>query len=143
MRKSFILFLFSAAVFQLKAQDKIDRAIENLEQNYTQEKVYLLLDKDKYVVGDNIYFKSFVFNGYGRSAISSTLFVELYDHNKNLVDKKTLFLKDGEGDGTFVLNEFLNEEDLKKNLGNLVPVKRSDIFAPKKNLNYLSRIFKN
>jgi len=110
MRKSFIFFLFVVGIMQFKAQDRIDKAIQNLEQNYTQEKVYLLLDKDKYVVGDNIYFKSFVFNGYGRSEISNTLFVELYDHNKNLVDKRTVFLKNGEGDGTFTLTNFLNED---------------------------------
>lgn len=110
MKKIFLFFLYVVGMSQFDAQDKIDKAIQNLEQNYPQEKVYLLLDKDKYVVGDNIYFKSFVFNGYNRSAISSTLLVELYDHNKNMVDKKTVFLKDGEGDGTFVLNDFLNED---------------------------------
>lgn len=110
MKKIFIFFLYVVGMSQLTAQDKIDKAVQNLEQNYTQEKVYLLLDKDKYVVGDNIYFKSFVFNGYGRSTISNTLFVELYDHNKNLVDKKNVYLKNGEGDGTFVLNDFLNED---------------------------------
>lgn len=110
MRKFFIFFLCVVGISQFNAQDKIDKAIENLEHNYTQEKVYLLFDKDKYVVGDNIYFKSFVFNGYTRSRVSNTLFVELYDHKKNLVDKKTVFLKDGEGDGTFILNESLNED---------------------------------
>ena len=110
MKKIFIFFLYVVGMSQLSAQDRIDKAIQNLEQNYPQEKVYLLLDKDKYIVGDNLYFKSYVFNGYGRSTISNTLFVELYDHNKNLVDKKTVFLKNGEGDGTFVLNDFLNED---------------------------------
>lgn len=110
MRKSFIFFLYVVGMMQFKAQDKIDKAIQNLEQNYTQEKVYLLLDKDKYVVGDNIYFKSFVLNGYNRSTISNTLFVELYDHSKNLVDKRTIALKNGEGDGTFVLTEALKED---------------------------------
>lgn len=110
MKKIFIFFLYVVGMSQLNAQDRIDKAIENLEQNYTQEKAYLLLDKDRYVVGDNLYFKAFVFNGYGRSTISNTLFVELYDHNKNLVDKKTVFLTKGEGDGTFTLNEFLNED---------------------------------
>lgn len=110
MRKILFFFLFIISISQIHGQDSIDKAIENLEHNYTQEKVYLLFDKEKYVVGDNIYFKSFVFNGYNRSKVSNTLFVELYDHNKNMVDKKTVFLKNGEGDGTFTLNEFLNED---------------------------------
>ncbi|WP_312418417.1 hypothetical protein [Epilithonimonas sp.] len=110
MRKSFIFFLYVVGMMQFKAQDKIDKAVQNLEQNYIQEKVYVLLDKDNYVVGDNIYFKSFVFNGYSRSTISSTLFVELYDHSKNLVDKRTIALKNGEGDGSFTLTEALKED---------------------------------
>lgn len=110
MRKSFIFFLYVVGMMQFKAQDKIDKAVQNLEQNYVQEKVYVLLDKDNYVVGDNIYFKSFVFNGYGRSTISTTLFVELYDHSKNLVDKRTIALKNGEGDGSFALTEALKED---------------------------------
>lgn len=110
MKKTLLFLLYIFGMSQLSAQDKIDQAVQNLENNYTQEKVFLLMDKDKYVVGDNMYFKAFVFNGYGRSAISNTLFVELYDHNKNVVDKKTVFLKNGEGDGTFALSDFLNED---------------------------------
>ncbi|WP_333853835.1 hypothetical protein [Epilithonimonas sp.] len=110
MRKSFIFFLYVVGMMQFKAQDKIDKAVQNLEQNYIQEKVYVLLDKDNYIVGDNIYFKSFVFNGYSRSTISTTLFVELYDHSKNLVDKRTIALKNGEGDGSFTLTEALKED---------------------------------
>ncbi len=110
MRKSFIPFLFVVGIMQFKAQNKIDNAIQNLEENYSQEKVYLLLDKSQYVVGDNIYFKSFVFNGYSRSIGTTTLFVELYDHSKNLVDKRTIFLNNGEGDGTFNLTNALKED---------------------------------
>ncbi|SDG11518.1 hypothetical protein SAMN05421825_2704 [Epilithonimonas hungarica] len=110
MKKIFIFFIYVVGILTFKAQGRIDKAIQNLEQNYTQEKVYVLLDKDNYVVGDNIYFKSFVFDGYRRSTISNTLFVELYDHNKNLVDKRTIALKNGEGDGSFVLTEALKED---------------------------------
>ncbi len=110
MKKIFIFFIYVVGILQFKAQGRIDKAIQNLEQNYSQEKVYVLLDKDNYVVGDNIYFKSFVFDGYRRSTISNTLFVELYDHNKNLVDKRTIALKNGEGDGSFVLTEALKED---------------------------------
>lgn len=104
-------FLCAAAVSALNAQQgKIDKAIENLEKNYGQEKVYILTDKDQYVVGDNIYFRSFVFDGYARAESPTTLFVELYDHQKNLVDKRTISLSNGEGDGTFNLTNALKED---------------------------------
>jgi len=110
MKKIFICCLYAAGVSVFNAQGKIDKAIENLEKNYGQEKVYILTDKDQYVVGDNIYFKSFVFNGYSRAESPTTLFVELYDHQKNLVDKRTIFLTNGEGDGTFNLTNALKED---------------------------------
>lgn len=110
MKKIFICLVFAVGIAPLKSQDKIDVAVQNLEQNYNQEKVYLLLDKDEYVVGDHIFFKSFVFDGYRRSSISNTLFVELYDRNKKLVDKKTIALKNGEGNGTFNLTDALKED---------------------------------
>ena len=86
MKKIFICCLYAAGISVFNAQGKIDKAIENLEKNYGQEKVYILTDKDQYVVGDNIYFKSFIFNGYSRAEAPTTLFVELYDHQKNLID---------------------------------------------------------
>ena len=110
MKKIFICCLYAAGISVFNAQGKIDKAIENLEKNYGQEKVYILTDKDQYVVGDNIYFKSFVFNGYARAEAPTTLFVELYDHQKNLIDKRTVYLANGEGDGTFNLTNALKED---------------------------------
>lgn len=91
------------------AQNKIDTAIKNLKENYSQEKVLLLLDKESYVNGDDILFKSYVFEGYQLSQISTTLFVELYDSEKVLIDKKIILLKNGEGDGSFSLSDDLSE----------------------------------
>ena len=110
MRKIFIFFMYAVGILQFKAQDKIGKAIENLEQNYAQEKVYVMLDKNSYVTGDNLFFKTYVFDGYRRSSISNTLFVELYDHNKNLVDKRTIPLQNGEGNGSFNLTDALKED---------------------------------
>lgn len=82
MKNIFCLLLFSA-VQPVLAQTKLEKAITNLEDNYEQEKVYLLTDKSQYAAGDKIWFKSFVFNGYNRSPLSTTLFVELYGSDKN------------------------------------------------------------
>lgn len=110
MKKTFICLLYAAGVSLFNAQGRIDKAIENLEKNYGQEKVYILTDKEQYVVGDNIYFKSFVFNGYNRAESPTTLSVELYDHQKNMVDKRTILLTNGEGDGSFNLTNALKED---------------------------------
>jgi hypothetical protein len=108
MKNIFFLLLLSS-VQPVLAQTKLEKAITSLENNYEQEKVYLLTDKSQYVAGDQIWFKSFVFDGYNRSTLSTTLFVELYDSDKKLIDWKTILLTNGEGSGDFKLKENLPE----------------------------------
>lgn len=109
MKNIFFLLLIST-VQPVLSQTKLEKAITNLENNYEQEKVYLLTDKTQYAAGDQIWFKSFVFDGYNRSALSTTLFVELYDSDKKLIDWKTILLTNGEGGGDFKLKENLPEQ---------------------------------
>ncbi|MDW9382853.1 TonB-dependent receptor plug domain-containing protein [Chryseobacterium sp. JV558] len=109
MKNIFYVLLISMAQPVL-AQTKLEKAITNLEDNYEQEKVYLLTDKSQYAAGDKIWFKSFVFDGYNRSALSTTLFVELYNADKKLIDWKTVLLTNGEGSGDFQLKEDLPEQ---------------------------------
>ena len=103
-----ILVVFGFLI--VDAQSKLDQAIDNLEKNYSQEKVYILFDKDQYVAGDQICFQSFIFDGYNLSLISKTLFVELYDQSKNLIDKKTILINDSKASGTFNLDKTLKED---------------------------------
>lgn len=110
MKRTLLLFFSLITYSNFVAQDKLDKAIEILEKNYTQEKVYILFDKEQYVAGDKIFFQSFVFDGYNLSSISKTLYVELYDQSKKLVDKKTILINDGKASGTFDLNKTLNED---------------------------------
>lgn len=109
MKNIFFLLLIST-VQPVLSQTKLEKAITNLENNYEQEKVYLLTDKTQYAAGDQIWFKSFVFDGYNRSVLSTTLFVELYDADKKLIDWKTILLTNGEGSGDFKLKENLPEQ---------------------------------
>ncbi|WP_153393111.1 hypothetical protein [Chryseobacterium vaccae] len=110
MSKKLIL-LFTLNVFMgLSAQDKAELAIQTLEEKYPQEKIHLLLNKSSYLAGDHIWFKSFVFDGYTPSDISTNLFVELYDRNKVLIDKKLVPLFDGQGNGSFTLPESMKED---------------------------------
>lgn len=111
MGNKIIVFILLAFSLPIAAQDKLDRAIQNLEKNYAQEKIYILTDKEQYVAGDNIWFKTFVFEGYDYTTISTTLFVELYDNEKRLISSKTIFLTNGEASGNFTL-----KDDAKENV---------------------------
>ncbi|MGE8556652.1 MAG: hypothetical protein ACN6OB_22245 [Chryseobacterium jejuense] len=109
MKNIFGVLLLSM-VQPILAQTKLEKAITSLEDNYEQEKVYVLTDKSQYAAGDKIWFKSFVFDGYNRSDLSTTLFVELYNSDKKLIDWKTVLLTNGEGSGDFQLKEDLPEQ---------------------------------
>ncbi|NML69158.1 hypothetical protein HHL23_05050 [Chryseobacterium sp. RP-3-3] len=109
MKNIFYVLLLSI-IQPVLAQTKLEKALTNLEDHYKQEKVYLLTDKSQYAAGDKIWFKSFVFDGYNRSALSTTLFVELYNSDKKLIDWKTILLTNGEGSGDFQLKENLPEQ---------------------------------
>lgn len=109
MKKAGLFFFFLGMLFSVTAQDKAEQALQALEQNFPQEKVYVLFSKDNYIAGENIWFKSIVFDGYSRSAISTTLFVELYNSNKTQLSKKVVPLFNGEGNGSFALPDSLRE----------------------------------
>ncbi|OPC05111.1 hypothetical protein BAS09_05390 [Elizabethkingia ursingii] len=110
MKNRIILSICLSFIYNIKAQSKIDQAIKVLEQKYAQEKIYLLFDKEKYIAGENIWFKSFIFDGYNRSAISSSILIELYDRDKNLISKKIFPITNGEGNGSINLPEKLKED---------------------------------
>lgn len=109
MKKVGFLLFFLAQLNSVWAQNKAEAALQVMEQNFPQEKVYLLFSKDNYIAGENIWFKSFVFDGYSPSSISTSLFVELYNSNKAQLSKKIIPLFNGEGNGSFTLPDTLRE----------------------------------
>lgn len=106
-----ILFLLSIIMISgsLSAQNKAEKALETFSEKYPQEKIHLVFNKNSFVVGENLWFKSFVFNAYELSSISTSLFVELYDSNKTQISKKILPLLNGQGTGSFALPENMKE----------------------------------
>lgn len=104
---SFLFILFVLGNFQ--AQGKAEKALEVFSEKYPQEKIHLVFNKNSFIAGENMWFKSFVFDGYDLSNISTTLFVELYDSNKTQINKKILPLVNGQGSGNFTLPENLKE----------------------------------
>lgn len=107
-RKTAILFSFNFTLFTF-AQNKAEKAIQKFTEDYPQEKIHLLLNKKNYVAGENLWFTSFVFNGYSPSSISTNIFVELYDQDKKQISKKMYPLINGKGNGSISLPENLKE----------------------------------
>jgi len=97
------------ALGYFRARDKAEKALELFSEKYPQEKVHLVFNKNNFIAGENLWFKSFVFDGYDISAVSTSLFVELYDSNKTQISKKIVPLINGQGSGNFTLPESLRE----------------------------------
>ncbi|WP_404986449.1 hypothetical protein ACI513_04995 [Chryseobacterium sp. M5] len=92
------------------SQNKAEEALKKFEENYPQEKIHLLLSKKNYVAGENLWFTSFIFDGYSPSTISTNVFVELYDQNKKQISKKIYPLINGKGSGSISLPANLKED---------------------------------
>lgn len=110
MSKKTIILLSILMVFcGLHAQNKAEKALKTFSEKYPQEKIHLVFNKNSFIAGENLWLKSFVFNAYEPSTISTTMFVELYDSNKTQISKKVLPLLNGQGTGSFALPENLKE----------------------------------
>jgi hypothetical protein len=107
--KKILLLLFVAPGLYLTAQDKIDTALSILSERYPQEKIYLAFNKSKFVVGETIRMKGFVFSGYHISDISTNLYTELYNDHKLLISKKTFALINGVAEGGITISDSLPE----------------------------------
>lgn len=108
MKKLILLFALGMA-HDLSSQLKAEEALNTFKEKYPQEKIHLLFDKNSYLAGENLWFKSFVFEGYNPSAISTNLFVELYDRNKTQITKTFVPLLNGKGSGSIAIPENLKE----------------------------------
>ncbi len=104
--------LMSAAMFFVtiaSAQISAETALQTLDDQYPQEKIYLLTDKSSYTAGDHLWFKAFVMSGLTTSEISTSLMVELYSREKKLIVRRTVPIFDGEASGDFPVSDTLRE----------------------------------
>jgi hypothetical protein len=106
-------FLFTTVCFlttigSLVGQDRFRVALDSL-QKYPEEKIYLLYDKSQYLAGETIWFSAFIFSGNQLSAISTNLFVELYDSKKNLIARQLIPVFNGQATGQVSLSDKLEE----------------------------------
>jgi len=91
------------------AQPKAEQVLQKLNTQAPQEKLHLVFNKEAFVAGETIHFRSYVFSGYALSTISTNLYVELYTHTRRLLDKRLVPLSEGIGEGSFTLPSDLPE----------------------------------
>lgn len=109
MRKALMLICFLKICCTLSAQIKAETALNKYYEKHPVEKIFIQYDNESYLAGETVRFKCFVFKGYIPTDLSTNLYVELYNHDKQLLDKSILPLFNGIGEGGFLLNNQLPE----------------------------------
>jgi len=117
MKKRLLFFLFVGlwAVIvnghndSLPALDKLADRLQRFGERIPQEKVFVHMDNTCYYLGDTIWFAAYTrqTNTDRPSKISRVLYVELWNHDGYLVERKLLEMKDGRGNGFFALPDTL------------------------------------
>ena len=89
-------------------QDWANR-LDKFGRSIPQEKVFIHMDNTCYFLGDTIWFKAYVTRTDTRtvSRLSELLYVELLNQDGFLVQRQNIRLKQGMGDGSFVLLDSL------------------------------------
>lgn len=87
------------------------KKLEEFTAKYTQEKVYLHLDKPYYAIGDDIWFKAYIVDAKNSapSAISNILYVELINDQDSITNQIKLPIESGITWGDFKLADTLKE----------------------------------
>jgi len=91
MNKIFLIVMLLAAVCcRLNAQQRlgVDSLFRIVGDSFPRENVYLHTDKDRYMAGDTIWFKAYLFSGGTSSELSTGVHVELFNANGRVVQRK-------------------------------------------------------
>ncbi len=80
------------------------------DSRYTQEKVYLHLDNNAYLIDETIYFKAYVVRASSLkyTDLSKVLYVELLDDHGNTIERKNYEITDGQVSGSIPLSNLIH-----------------------------------
>jgi hypothetical protein len=108
--KRFLVFAYLVVLcLSGMGQKKAEEALQKFNQFYPLEKVFIQYNKESYVAGEKMWFKCYVFSEYAFSNQATNLYVELYNQQKQLLDKSIIPLLDGSGEGNFTIGQQLDE----------------------------------
>ncbi len=109
--KRIITFCFLLASFShIHSQQSADKALQYINENISQENIYILTNKDLYLSGETLWFNAMVFRNFTISDLSTNFFIELYDKNKKQILRKRFPIFNGVVQGSFQIPESLSED---------------------------------
>ncbi len=146
--KKYLIYLFILCTpllsNNIKSNDdiimnKIKFKFNDYVSRYYLQKVFVHTDKENFIVNENIWFKTYLLNGRSHKfdTISTNLYVELINPNKEIIQIRLLKIKNGVANGHFFLPDSLTSgnyqirafTNLMKNVGhNYLFTKKIKIF---------------
>lgn len=109
MRKIITMLYFLSMCCTLSAQSKAEAALQAYYKKHPVEKIFIQYNNESYMAGESMRLKCYVFLGYLPTNLSTNLYLELYNQEKELLDKLMIPLLNGIGEGGFELNGQLPE----------------------------------
>ncbi len=112
--RTWITVVIVLIAFFAKAQDKsldsLRKKFDRFRIDFPQEKLYLHIDQELYLTGENLWFKVYNVDGaiHHPMAISKVAYVEILDKDNKAVLQTKVALKGGEGHGGLFLPASLN-----------------------------------
>ena len=110
MKRILLFCLFLASSGQFSSQQSADKALQTLNEKFSQESIYILTDKDLYLSGETVWFNALVFRNFTTSDLSTNFFFEIYDRNKKQILKRRFPIFNGVAQGSIQLPESLSED---------------------------------
>lgn len=85
--KIFILLICLLGWKQLSAQ-RVESALKELSAQFPQEKIYIHYDKDYYIAGQTIWFKSYLYSNWKPSGLSNNFYIQFINDKGELISSK-------------------------------------------------------
>ncbi|WP_276372516.1 hypothetical protein [Chryseolinea sp. H1M3-3] len=112
--RTWIIVVIVLITFVAKGQDKgldsLRKKFDRFRIEFPQEKLYLHIDRDLYLTGENLWFKVYNVDGaiHHPMGISKVAYVEILDKDNKAVLQTKVALKSGEGAGALFLPASIN-----------------------------------
>ena len=104
-----VLLLVALFLCKIITAQTPESLLQEVQQKYSPEKIYIHYDKAKYIAGETIWFKAYLMDGLLPSTKSTVLCIELLDDSLKILQKKMLPI-----DGSTAVGEFEIPKNLKQ-----------------------------
>jgi len=107
-----LLFLLSYSMFSLSQSQNFENSLLEKYKAYfktDRKSVHLHINKNTFIAGEQIWFSTYVFNQTKNlpSKEDEYIYIDLINENAEIIASKTVFFKNGFGNGDIVLDESL------------------------------------